>query len=336
MFRLEYISVKKAVGANKEQIQVFADEEQEMRMGCVEKGEVVERRGVRMKRWDVLWRAVVAIGIVSLTGCAELAVPPGGDLGRVREPVEHRATGLKSFEGMEDPTMKYVVAKDACVPDDFVNITDEGDGTVKMLLRYHGDEEGGWWDGDQGTNRKDRQRAEIKGLGPHQRNGETFEYAMTWRTDAEFSDPAGYTTTQYDDETQKRRRHFCHVFQLKATDGDDGAPMITMSVEEGNSTASVDYWVGNAANPTVVRTFAWHPGEWHRVAIRVKTSLYKDGFVLVSVDGDAYSGVKGVDVYRPLSTNYRPKWGLYRATGVGAKMHDDWVEEKDVVVKREG
>lgn len=287
-----------------------------------------------MKRWDAFGGAVLAIAAMGLPGCAELGATQGGDAGGVRLPVEHRATSLKSFEGMEDPTRKYLVAKGMCVPDDFVNITDEGEGVVKMLVRYRPEEEGGWWDGDQSTDRKDRQRAEIKGLGPHQRNGETFEYAMTWRTDEHFSDPAGYTTTRYEDETQKRRRHFCHTFQLKATDGSDGPPMITMSVEEGNSTASVDYWVGTAANPTVVRTFAWHPGEWHRVAIRVKTSLYKDGFVLVSVDGDEFSGVKGVDVYRPLSTNYRPKWGLYRATGAGAKMHDDWVEHKDVVVRR--
>jgi hypothetical protein len=267
---------------------------------------------------------------VMLSGCSVSETPPSAPL--VSQ--EHRAIGLKSFEGREDPTMRYVVAKGDCEHDDFVNITDEGEGVVKMFLRYRGEGADAWWDGDQGTDRKDRQRAEIKGLGPHQRNGETFEYAMTWRTDAEFTDPANETTVVYTDPIQKRRRHFCHVFQLKATDGSAGPPMITMTVEEGNKTASVDYWSGMAEQPTVVRVFDWKPGEWHRVAIRVKTSLQHDGEVKVSVDGDAFQGVSNVDVYRPLSTNYRPKWGLYRAAGPGAKMHDDWVEHKDVVVRR--
>jgi len=271
---------------------------------------------------------------LALAACAENGTPSSQPttlpvaMGAGTEEV--RALGLKSFEGQEDPTMKYVVAEGKCEHDDFVNITDEGGGVVKMLVRYRGD----WWDGDQGTNRRDRQRAEIKGLGPHQKNGETFEYAMTWRTDPDFTDPANETTIVYTDPIQKRRRHFCHTFQLKATDGSDGPPMITMTVEEGNKTASVDYWSGDAKQPTIVRSFAWQPGEWHRVAIQVKTSLDKDGAVLVSVDGDAFQGVTGVAVYRPRSTNYRPKWGLYRAAGPDAKMHDDWVEHKDVVVTK--
>src|SRR5690242_14130225 len=81
------------------------------------------------------------------------------------------ATKVKDFEGAEDPKMKYLVKEDKCVPDDFDNITDVGDDTVRMTLRYR---KGDWWDGDQKTERKDRQRAEVKGIGPHQKDGQTF------------------------------------------------------------------------------------------------------------------------------------------------------------------
>ena len=72
--------------------------------------------------------------------------------------------GLKSFEGIEEPVVRYVVAEGRAEGDSFVNITDQGNGVVRMYLRYRVD----WWDGDQGTSRRDRQRADIKGLGPHQ------------------------------------------------------------------------------------------------------------------------------------------------------------------------
>src|SRR5256885_16731793 len=81
------------------------------------------------------------------------------------------AKNLASFEGNEDPKVKYIVATDKIERDDFANITDVGDGVVRFTLRFNKE----WWDGDQSTERKDRQRAEVKGLGPHQKTGETLE-----------------------------------------------------------------------------------------------------------------------------------------------------------------
>ncbi len=85
----------------------------------------------------------------------------------------YHAIGLKSFEGIEEPTKKFVVAKGKVESDDFVNITDMPEGVVRMTLRYRSD----WWDGDQstGTERSAAQDDEV-GLGPHQKTGETFEY----------------------------------------------------------------------------------------------------------------------------------------------------------------
>src|ERR1039457_2522604 len=88
------------------------------------------------------------------------------------------ATNLAGFEGIEEPEVKYLVAGKSFVPDSFVNITDTGSNTVRMTLRYHADD---WWDGDRDRHDTSRQRAEVKGIGPHQKTGELFEYATTWR-----------------------------------------------------------------------------------------------------------------------------------------------------------
>src|SRR5215472_12602000 len=82
------------------------------------------------------------------------------------------ATNLAGFEGIEEPVVKYVVAQSKFVPDDFKNITDIGDGAVRMTLRFNHE----WWDGDRTNYDRSRQRAEVKGIGPHQLTGETFEY----------------------------------------------------------------------------------------------------------------------------------------------------------------
>lgn len=220
------------------------------------------------------------------------------------------ATHLTSFEGIEEPLVRYAPATGTFTPDRFVNITEVADGTFRMLLRYRSDE----WDGDRDTKNTDRQRAEVKGLGPHQKHGETFEYATTWRTNPEFNG-AG---------------RFCHLFQVKATNGDNGAPLITLSILAGTSRAAVHYWPGHEKSSIVAREFAWKPGTWQTVRIRVKTSPTADGAVTVSVDGDAFQGVTNVAVFRPEADDYRPKWGLYRGAKSGMTMGDDFVEHKNV------
>lgn len=226
------------------------------------------------------------------------------------------ATSLGSFEGIEEPLVRYTPATGAFRPDSLVNITDLGSGTFRMFLRYRTDE----WDADRDTPNRDRQRAEVKGLGVHQRDGETFDYETTWRTNA------GY----------QAGGRFCHVFQLKSTDGDSGAPLVTISILPGPGRAVVEYWSGAARGPTVVREFAWNPGSWRTVRLRIKTSRAGDGMVLASIDGDEFQGVRGVAVFRPDATEYRPKWGLYRGTAAGLPYGDDYVEHRNISTARTG
>ena len=153
-----------------------------------------------------------------------------------------------------------------------------------------------------------------KAWGPHQKIGDTFEYATTWRVDAAF-----HGTTR-----------FCHIFQLKATEGDDGAPLITMSLEHDPNRVSVRYWSGKERSSQAAREFKCVPGEWESVRIRVKTSFSADGEVLVSVNGDPFVGVEHVAIYRPEASDYRPKWGLYRGVTAGMSLSDDYVEHRAV------
>ncbi|HYC73073.1 MAG TPA: heparin lyase I family protein [Opitutaceae bacterium] len=221
------------------------------------------------------------------------------------------ATKVSDFEGVEEPELRYVVAEGRFVYDSYVNIRDVGEETVRFTLRYRAGE---GWDGDRDRDDTSRQRTEVKGIGPHQKPGEVFEYATTWRTNPEFR-PA---------------TRFCHVFQVKSTDGDSGPPLIVASILGQEGKAAVRLWSGDAKGFSVVREFAWSPGTWQQLRIRVKVSDGPDGEVLVSVDGDDWRGVTGVPVFRPGATDYRPKWGLYR--GIDRErpmpMGDDWVEHR--------
>jgi hypothetical protein len=219
------------------------------------------------------------------------------------------ATSLKSFEGIEEPTIKYLVATNQFLPDSYINITDREPGVVRMTLRYH---PGDWWDGDRDRHDTSRQRAEVKGIGPHQKENEAFEYCTTVRTDGDF----------------KVGDRFCHIFQVKSTNGDAGAPLITLSLMKDHK-AAVKHWSGDAKHSTVAREFDYKPGEWMTVKIRIKISHKQQGEVLVSVNGDEFKGTQNMDLYRPDATDYRPKWGLYRGTAKDMPFGDDWVEHKD-------
>jgi len=253
----------------------------------------------------------ISLGAVA---AALVALPGAGEHGAAPTP-GMAAKGLKSFEGIEEPKVKYVVAKDSFEPDDFTNITDAEDGAVRMTLRYHA---GDWWDGDRTTKSRDRQRAEVKGLGPHQKEGETFEYATTWRTDPNF----------------RAGNRFCHVFQLKATNGDNGAPLVTLSILPGAGRAAVRYWPGDSKGFLMARPFSWKPNTWQSVRIRITTSTKKEGAIQVSVDGDPFQGVQNVSVFRPDATDYRPKWGLYRGVAKDMPFGDDWIEHRNVMAQK--
>jgi hypothetical protein len=229
----------------------------------------------------------------------------------VLHPSTHAATAtrLKDFEGTEEPEVKCIAATGKFERDTHINIADTGSGVVRMTLRYSPE----WWDGDRSNADKSRQRAEVKGIGPHQKTGDTFEYSTTWRTNPEFHGAD----------------KFCHVWQLKATDGDNGAPLVVLSVLNGTQKVAVRFCSGKASGFKVAREFPWRPGVWQTVRIRVTTADTAAGMILVSVNGDEFQGVRALPVFRPAATDYRPKWGLYRGITPQLPHGESWVEHKD-------
>jgi hypothetical protein len=82
-----------------------------------------------------------------------------------------------------------------------------------------------------------------------------------------------------------------------------------------------------------VRNITYVPNVFLAEKIRVTTTADGEntGQVVVSLNGDAFQGVTNTEVCRPSSTEYYPKWGLYRGTsttsGFGA---NDYIQHSNV------
>jgi hypothetical protein len=228
------------------------------------------------------------------------------------------ADSLRSFGGVEEPSIVYHPQTKTFSEDDFVNITDRGHGTFRMELRYRG---GDWWDGDRDNKSTDRQRAEIKVLGPRQLRGETYEYRSTWRVDPAF----------------KVGGRFCHITQVKAYTGPDtGEPLVTTSLLQ-EQVGALRYCSAEMKGLKEVRPFNWEPNAPKTIAYRLTTSSANsaaDGGLKVSINGDAFTGIEKVQMYRRDATEYQPKWGLYRGVQVGMPFGDDWVEHSSIEAQK--
>src|SRR5262245_29136826 len=75
------------------------------------------------------------------------------------------ATSFSSFQGKEEPTVRYNPATGAFTNDSYDNMTSPSSGSFKFYLRWSST----GWDGDRATTSTDRQRAEVRGLGTNQK-----------------------------------------------------------------------------------------------------------------------------------------------------------------------
>lgn len=237
------------------------------------------------------------------------------------------ANTLSDFGGEEEPTVIYHPATNTFTTGDtYVNITNPSSGVFEMLLRYSTSQ----WDGDRDTTNTDRQRAEVKTLGPNQLIGETYIYTTTWKMSSGF----------------KGSGQFDHITQLKPVDGvegSSGAPLVTTSLGSGSSAADVEYAStsfspADVYSPRTVRSFTYTPNTFLAESMKITPSADggTTGQVEVSINGDSYSGVSGVEVSRPSSTTYYPKWGFYRGcsttSGYGP---NDYVQHKAVTASKQ-
>jgi hypothetical protein len=220
------------------------------------------------------------------------------------------ASSLSSFDGVEEPKVVYHVSSDSFTNDSYVNITNPSSGTFKFALRYTS---GSSWDGDRTTTSTDRQRAEVRALGTHQKTGETYEYQSTWKTNSSFV----------------KGGHFCHITQVKAADGDNAAPLAVITITS-NSGGALQKCSGSDAGLSNVKTFSWSPGSSITTKMRIKTSTSGSGLLQLSVNGGSLSGSTNISLYRPSATSYWPKWGLYRGLDSSEPFGNDYVQHSSV------
>jgi hypothetical protein len=223
------------------------------------------------------------------------------------------ATSLSSFGGIEEPST--IIRSDGSVTsnDSYVNITNQGSGRIRTLLRYH---KGSWCDGDRDTTSTTMQRAEVKVLGARQLRGETYTYSSQWRTNSTYA----FSTTST-----------CVVQQVKATDGDNNQALSGTNLT--SQTSGHTAHGGVQGTMTTVRNFSWAADSWVTIANKIKVSSAAgkaDGSYQTSVNGDSFQGVTSKVMERPSSTQYQPKWGLYRSQGNIniARGTDEYVEHQ--------
>jgi hypothetical protein len=158
----------------------------------------------------------------------------------------------------------------------------------------------------------DRQRIELKAYKSSPSNvtatnGQTVTYKWQFRAISPYPMPPS--------------GNFHHIFQLKAQDGDDGAPILMLSLEGGYLKfrhspigANMDQVV------TLAQTaFTNIDGQWVEATITVKNSDSGNiNMTLKKLNGTtlmSYSGTK--DNWRDGASINRPKWGIYRKIYAG-------------------
>jgi len=195
------------------------------------------------------------------------------------------------------------------------HITQAMDGDLgKYVFQFHSHAK---LDNDRCIN-FDRQRNEIKAAGSSPAAvkafaGDTMNFRWRFKLDA------GFQPT----------RMFTHVHQIKAGDGNAGAPLITYTPNSGNvfrvgyfpdagpsvTLARADLrpflgaWV--EANETV--TFAEHG------SLAITITRISDGKVLLAYNNP------DINLLRSRTTFYRPKWGIYRSLRDPGAMRDETV-----------
>lgn len=172
-------------------------------------------------------------------------------------------------------------------------------------------------DYDRGRIPSDRQRNEMK----TQTSRDWLHLNGNWnewqRLEWKFRIPKGFQPSP----------RFCHIHQLKAQEGNNGAPLITISTrsdEDGSNKRVQVIHTGDVRSSTKGvlidnLPLADFEDEWiqvetemhytHNGTFRVKMTRISDGKVLADATFD------DVDLWRKGATNIRNKFGIYRSLG---------------------
>lgn len=192
------------------------------------------------------------------------------------------------------------------------NIQQVGPGVFAHVLRWRG----GWHDGDRHLTEgkyREKGRAELCCLGGNTpfALGTTWLIGTTFRLSPDFVPP----------------RNYCHLMQpvlhqsyFSVRGSGDTFKGSLMAFERGLGSPSRE-----------VRSFTFRRGEWVSVVVRV--TLNRNGEYALSVNGDAFKGIKGVDAtVGNRGPPFGGTWGLYCKNGV----RDMVVYHANVWIKKVG
>lgn len=177
----------------------------------------------------------------------------------------------------------------------------------------------------------DRQRNEIKTYGPSPDSlkgflGDTLTHAWIFRLDPGF----------------QASKNFTHIHQIKAGDGDDGAPIITLTPRKGTPDKMQVIHTGSGSTTSLGTVLqvplepfkgAWVRAEEHIVyatagSYSLTIHRLSDDSVLLS-----YSNTN-IDMWRNGTTFVRPKWGIYRSLNTPGDLRDETVLFNDFYIAK--
>lgn len=160
----------------------------------------------------------------------------------------------------------------------------------------------------------DRQRVEIKTMG----NNPTSDYLKAFQGDSAsyrwiFKIPKGFKSSQ----------NFTHIHQIKAFDGDDKLPLVTLTLKKetqnGSSTLQVLHIDSSGKTINLApQTFSdRYEGIWLEAEEKIKFG--SNGFFsfklskLKEREEIFFISKTNLDLWRTNTTIIRPKWGVYRS-----------------------
>jgi hypothetical protein len=177
----------------------------------------------------------------------------------------------------------------------------------------------------------DRQRNEIKTYSPSPRNlkgqlGDVYVYQWKFKLDSTF----------------KAQPTFTHIHQIKAGDGDAGAPIITLTPRYGTPDKIEVIHTGSLKQTSkgvlTVANLNDLKGQWVQVTEKLKFDTHgtydieikrlSDGKILLT-----YS-TNDIDLWRSETSFCRPKWGIYRSLKSPTYIKDEDVKFADISINR--
>jgi hypothetical protein len=166
----------------------------------------------------------------------------------------------------------------------------------------------------------DRQRLEIKteGSSPAYVKGslnDSVNFRWLFRLPEGFQPSSGFT----------------HIHQIKAFDGDAGAPLITLTPRKGSPNKIEIIHIDSNGHSTHMAETNLAPflGEWVEAYERITYNTHGTYSIVIRRVRDgaqlfAYSN-NNIDLWRKKTTVMRPKWGIYRSLKDAGDLRDEQV-----------